>query len=141
MMEEALYSILTRPLLASLINDRCYPNERPQSANLPCITYTRMSGNRDHAMGGRTGLVESRYMIDCWAVDGGSKSGYLKAKELARSVVAIVAPLNSAFRELVSGVDIQGIFIRSERDYRADGASGVGKFSRISLDVTIWHTE
>jgi hypothetical protein len=139
-MEEALYTILSRAAVSAIVGSRIYPNERPQSTDLECVTYQRTSGVRDYVMGGRTGVVESRFLINCWAKSRASKSGYARAKLLARAVRDTISPAGG-FRETVSGIDIHGIFVRNERDERADGASGVGRFSRVMFDVTIWHTE
>lgn len=140
-MESVLFTILTRAPISDIIGNGCYPNERPQASNLPCITYNQASGNPDYAQSGRTGLIEARYQINCWGKSTDSKSGYLIAKELAKAVKDLVSPIDVVFRETIGNIDVQGFFIAQEIDYRADGASNVGKFPRVLLDVTIWFRE
>ncbi len=139
-MEEALFSILTgNAPIAARIDDRVYPIERPQGSKLDAITFQRAGGLRDYDMEGATGLVESRFLIWCWAEKKRGESAYRRAKYLARLVRDAFCP-SGGFRQTVGTTEIQGIFINNEDDSRADGATGTGAVG-VLLDCTFWHTE
>lgn len=139
-MEEAMFDLLNGdPSIRELVADRIWPLERDQGSKLPAITYQRSGGIRDYDMQGATGLVESRFLINCWGEKDRRKSAYKAAKELARLVAARFSP-DGGFRETIGSTEIQGIFINNEDDTRTDGATGVG-VARVFLDCTFWHKQ
>lgn len=139
-MEEAMFDLLHNDAaIASAVGDRITPLERDQGAKLPAITYQRSGGIRDYDMAGATGLVESRYLLRCWAEKTNKKSAYKEAKEVARLIVKRFTP-DGGFRETIGSTEIQGIFINNEDDQRADGATGTG-VAVVFLDCTFWHKE
>lgn len=131
-MEEALIDfMLENPALVALVSDRIDWQTRPQGASLPAITLQRVSGARDYAMEGPTGLVRSRMQVDCWG------STYASALGAARAV----RDLLSGVRTAIGDIQLQGAFIDSERhDFEKDGNAAEG-FHRVSMDFIIWHSE
>lgn len=131
-MEEALVDFMLRDAgLAALVATRINWQARPQGDALPSISLQRVSGVRDYAMQGPTGLVESRVQVDCWG------STYASALAVARSV----RDLLSGVRRNLGSTQLQGAFIDSERhDFEKDGNAAEG-FHRVSMDFQIWHSE
>lgn len=140
-MEEAMNALFTiDPAIKKMIGaDGVHPNERPQGSSLPAIVWVRAGGARDYDMEGATGLVESRFLIQCWGEKSGKMSAYKQAKTLMRLVVKRLTP-DGGFRETIGTTEIQGIFINNEDDTRTEGATGLG-LARVYLDCTIWHKE
>lgn len=131
-MEEALIGfMLANPALVLLVETRIDWQKRPQGDTLPSISMQRVSGVRDYAMQGATGLVQSRVQIDCW--------GETYASTLA--VARAVRDLLSGIRRNLGSTELQGAFIDSERHgYEKDG-NAAEAFHRISMDFQIWHSE
>ncbi len=143
-MEEAIFQILTgTPAVAAIANDSVFPLELPQGLEFRgAITYTQISGPRDHAQGGATGLVESRYHFLCQGKKDDNGSAYQNAKLLSRAVRDLFLPqTGGGFRKTVANTEIQGIFINNERDMRSEGAAAEGGVAGVLFDCTIWHKE
>lgn len=139
-MENAMPQLfLIDPDIKRMIDDRAWPGERDQGSKLPAITWQRAGGTRDYDMEGATGLVESRFLVQCWGEKTGNGSAYKQAKDLMRLVVKRFTP-QGGFRETIGTTEIQGIFINNEDDTRTEGATGLG-VARVYLDCTIWHKE
>jgi len=142
-MEEALYTILSGAAgITALTGTAIYPVQLPQGigALRSALTFRRVGGFREHAMDGPTGLVESRFIIDCWGQTDSNGSDYANAKNLARAVRDVVIP-SGGFKSTVGGIEIQGIFLNDEDETREDRVSGIGSVVRVSLDLQIWHKE
>lgn len=131
-MEEALVNFMLADAgLAALVSTRINWQTRPQGNALPSISLHRVSGVRDYAMEGPTGLVESRVQVDCWG------ETYVSALDVARAV----RDLLSGIRQTTGGIELQGVFISGERhDYEKDG-NAAEAFHRVSMDFQIWHSE
>lgn len=140
-MEEVMNQLFTiDPAIRAMVgDDGVHPIERPQGSKLPAITWLRAGGTRDYDMEGATGLVESRFLVQCWGEASGKVSAYKQAKTLLRLVVNRLTPAGG-FRETIGTTEIQGIFINNEDDTRTEGATGLG-VARVYLDCTIWHKE
>ena len=66
--EEALKSRLTSYAgLAALIGSRAFPMALPENPTLPAVVYQRISGTREQALGGSTGLARPRFQVIVWA--------------------------------------------------------------------------
>lgn len=131
-MEEALIGfMLSDAPLKALVGDRIDWQKRPQGDALPSISMQRVSGVRDYAMQGPTGLVQSRVQVDCWG------ETYASALAVARAA----RDLLSGIRRHIGATELQGAFIDGERhDFEKEGNAAEG-FHRISMDFQIWHSE
>ncbi len=126
-MEEALTTILS-----SVAGGRRYWVSAPQSLSTrPYIIMLRVSGNRDYAMSGPTGYVQSRIQVDIY------DESYGGAKTVARAVRDAV----SGFAGTIGGVHIQRISVESERDLPADDVGEITELFRTSIDLMIHHDE
>jgi hypothetical protein len=79
--EEALYAHLTANAgVLALVSTRVYPLVIPQDIALPAIAYQRISGPRELAHDGPTGMARARIQITCQAAT------YTAAKAVAEAV-------------------------------------------------------
>lgn len=125
--EEAIRAILVANSTVKAITTRIYPSTLPQDPIYPLILYIRISGYRDNALTGPSGLANPRFQIEAWATT------YSAAKALAN---AIRGALNG-YRGTVGQVSIGSFLIQSERDiYEPEAAC-----HRVVMDYTIWHSE
>ena len=126
-MEEALTSILS-----GVAGGRRYWVRAPQSLSTrPYIVMHRVSGNRDYHLDGPSGYVQSRVQVDIY------DKTYNGAKTVARAVRDAV----SGFAGVLNGVQIQRIFIESERDLPADDVGEITNLYRTTIDLMIHHDE
>ncbi len=131
-MEEALVAVLLADAaLAAIVGPRITWQVRPQGDALPAIVLQRVSGARDYAMEGPTGLVQSRVQMDCWSVT------YASALAVARALRNLL----SGLRTEAGGTELQGCFIDLERhSFEKDGEAAQA-FHRVMIDFQIWHSE
>lgn len=82
------YLIAVAPI-AALIGDRVFPQQLPQGATLPAVTYQRIAGQSmiDHE--GDAGLGRARIQIDCWGPTG--NTGYQQSVDLAETIRAALS--------------------------------------------------
>jgi hypothetical protein len=67
--------------LSALIGTRIYPAPAAQDVAGDYVTIQQISGPRQYAMGGATGLVDARFQVDCWS---GSSVGVRALAEQVR---------------------------------------------------------
>lgn len=128
MMEEDLVAhILASGDVSAIVQNRVSWVQRPQGSALPAIVLTLVSARRTYAMGGQSGLAESRVQVDCY----GDKYG--STKLLGRAV----ADLLSGARTTIGDTIIEGAFLDGERDLYEDES----KVFRNSQDFIIWHKQ
>ena len=126
-MEEALTSILS-----GVAGGRRYWLRAPQSLSTrPYIVLNRVSGNRDYHLKGASRYVQSRVQCDVYA------ETYSSVKATARALVAVV----SGYAGTIGGVQIQRIYVDSERDLPADDAGEITNLYRVSIDLMVHHDE
>ena len=78
-MEEALIEVLSgHGGLQAMVGNRSNWVRRPDFRQLPAVTLTVISGERQETMGGRPDLIRSRVTADCWG------RTYTEAKGVAR---------------------------------------------------------
>jgi hypothetical protein len=53
--------------LSALVAARIYPPPVPQNAVYPLVTYQLIDEVEQHAFGVASGIVDTRYQVDCWA--------------------------------------------------------------------------
>lgn len=124
-LEDALYTRLTGHAgTAALVGTRVYPNVLPQGVTFPCVSYRRVSGVREHAMGADPQNVESTVQVDCWATT------YAGVKALYTQVFQALTRyrLAGTFDDVFAGVP-QDLY-ESEKDLH-----------RVRIDFTVYHRE
>lgn len=60
--------LLSYSAVSTLIGSRMYPSALLQGCTLPAVVYTKLSTQREHAMGDVTKLSHATYQIDCYAL-------------------------------------------------------------------------
>ena len=113
--------------LSALVASRVYPLHLPQRPTLPAVTYQRIDGPREHAMGADPGLAHPRIQVDSWA------ASYASAKAVATQVRGAL----QRWRGTAAGVEVLAIYLESDQDdYEPET-----KQWRVRQDWTVWHRE
>ena len=129
MIEQGLYTYLSADAgITALVGSRIYALMLPQGVTYPAITYQRVSGPREYAMGGPAGVANPRFQIDIY-----SDTGYLAAKQVAGAVRSALSGYSGA----MGGETAQTVILSDERDIFEDDTG----LWRVSTDYTIWHDE
>jgi hypothetical protein len=127
MIESGLRTILINDSTISAITTRCYPVMIPQSPVYPLILYTKISGMRDHALEGPSGMAHPRFQIEAWA------ETYDEAKGLSEAIRSAL----DGYTGTSDSTYIGSCLLDSERDIYE---SEIDVF-RILQDYIIWHNE
>lgn len=130
---EAMFSLVTGDTgVSALIGDRLYPGRQPDAAPAgatayPCVTYDRLSGQREYSHNGDSGLPHPRFQFSVWAQD------YLDARTAATALISAL----SGYRGIVAGVEIQAVFIENDQEtFEAET-----KLHRVIVDAVVWHKD
>ena len=115
-----------------LVVARIYPNEVPQGASMPAISYEQASGDREHTMDGPVGMVDASFVINCWA------STYAVARELGGYVRLALDGYSGTVGSQVFCV----IFLMNESDnlQRIPDVKIIRRYSK-QLTFTVWFEE
>lgn len=120
---DMLYSDYT---LATLIEDRIYPNVIPQGTAMPAIAYQQISGTGEHDMNGPIRLQSGRWQITCYA------KTYTEMLTIAHRVRAVM--------DGYKGGNIAVVQMGNEGDQPqlSSGKDAILRYSRY-IEFTIWH--
>jgi hypothetical protein len=113
--------------VAALVSTRIYPLLVPQDATLPALAYQRISGPRDHAHTGATGLALARMQLTYVA------ASYEDTKSLAEAVRAAMDGLRGS----MGAVQVGSCMLDNEQD---DWATVFEK-PVVRHDYLIWYQE
>lgn len=101
------------------VDDRIYPQHRPQDIDEPSLVYFRIAGQRDNTLDGYSNLENPRISIECYATAVDAR------RELADAVIeAMGASTRFSAISAISPVDFYD--------------PGLGEYKRI-LDFSIWN--
>ncbi len=131
--ETALFAILhSDATIEGIVSDRIFPNIVQQGEAMPAITYQQISGPRDQTMDGPSGLVQTRFQINCLA------EKYIDARTLAEAVRKEL----DGYHGTVNTVVIQIIMLADEADL-PQVKPGTDRLKRYGkrLDFIIWFNE
>lgn len=78
--DDFAHYLLNVPQVAEIVGTQIYPQQAPQSAALPYITFFDVFDAPNNHSTGASGYVEKRLQVDCWGTT------YRSAKSLAREV-------------------------------------------------------
>ncbi len=145
MIETALLYLLTSAnpsgYLGALIGDRLYPNELPQDATFPAMTYRMISGPRAKNMDGNVGTTRFRFQFDCFAT---TSSGAVALREALRKTLDgfPVEQGHSGLIPISPPVRIHGAFADNENDSAEPSLEQAGpRLKRKSMDFIVWTKE
>jgi len=126
--EEGLYSRLQAVAgVTALVSTRVYPLLVPQEASLPAIAYQRISGPRETAHDGPSGLAFARMQVTCIG------SSYSSAKGVSEAVRAALDGQSGTWGSTVVGA----CFLDDESDIW----STVFEKPVVRADYLIWYQE
>jgi hypothetical protein len=74
-------ALINDAAVTALIGTRIYPMFLAQGYTLPAISYQRIVGDRPREQADKTGRVNARFQIDCWA------ESYSGAHDLSAKVI------------------------------------------------------
>jgi len=127
--EQAVDSILNgSAAVTALVGSRIYAGKAAQNATDPCIVYSRISSERDHAMSADTGLASARMQISCFG------RHYSEAMDVAEAVRGALQDYSGA----AGSVTIQRSFVANERFLGYDESS---RTYHVAIEFEIWHRE
>jgi hypothetical protein len=138
-LEQELFTYLSnRPAILALLsadgtlaNCRIFPDQAPQSAIFPRVTYQRISDVGIDHMGGGSDLSHALFQVDVWAMSSADRKAVSNA---VRSV------LHGAQRFSMGEVGINSIRLRGETDSVVDEEAGDDvPISRTRMDFSIWY--
>ncbi|HEG43246.1 MAG TPA: DUF3168 domain-containing protein [Phycisphaerales bacterium] len=132
--EKAIYSLLSGdPTLSALVGTRIDPMIVPQGTAMPAVTYMQIPSWRDNTLDGPSGLVRSRWQINCWALTTAE----------ARTVSNAVRQAIAGYSGSGTGVVIQAIMAPDlEIDIMANPAGkDVARRYGKTQDFEIWFCE
>ncbi len=131
--EAILNSLLKEDInIAAIVSTRVYPNIILQGAAMPALTYQQISGLRDEVMDSPTGLVNSRFQINCWS------DTYSETRDLANAVRIRFDGLSGIF----NGLKIAAILAidESEIPQFPAGEDVIKRYGK-RIDYNIWFEE
>lgn len=114
--------------ISGMIGGRIYPQELPQGAVLPAVTYTVVSDMTGYTMRG-AGTKRPRFQITAWG----------ETPDDAFTLAGLIEGKLSGFRGLAGGVQIPGIFKEDGRDRFEEGFENVANRYGRDLDFYVWH--
>lgn len=128
--EEAVRGLLVASVdITTLVSDRIYPSQAPESAGFPRVIY--QEADRQTVMTHSGPVQTNRYTMDlsCYAAD------YATAKRLAK----LIRRLLLGYKGTPSGVRVMGVFGESEADEIELPQHGDerGVFG-VSLSLALW---
>lgn len=124
---EAVHRLLaTWSPLTALVDDRILPSWATDTA-LPYVTITRVSKQRVRTLTGATGLVTSRFQIDCWA---GTQAE-------ADAIADVVYDRVNDY----TGDQIQESYVEEQQDVPEPSRASGSPVFRQSLDLIVWFEE
>lgn len=123
--------LLSQAPIAAIIGTRFYPQQLPQGATLPAVTYQRIAGQSliDHQ--GDAGLGRARIQLDCWAPAG--NTGYQQTVSMAESIRAAI----SGYRGPMGSNPATNARVINVMDIPEPET----KLWRRLVEVSIWHAE
>jgi len=127
--EKSIRSLLINDAAVSgYISGRVYPIYAPQNATYPCITYSRISTNKEHTVTGSIGFAETTFQLNIIAED------YTTSRELADAVRLLL----DGYKGSDAYTDkIGGIFIDNDTDIYYDDLD----LHCSMIDILVPHSE
>lgn len=113
--DEALLAyLLAQSGLATLIDRRLYPDERPQDSNLPAVSYMYISDVKEHTLTAQQKLESPMIQFTSYA------STIAQAREVSSQVKAALADYSGT----LSGLEVQYIKLVNELPSTERNADG-----------------
>lgn len=117
--------LLAAAPVTTLVGQRVYWVDRPQSAALPAIVLQTISDPRPQHLKGFEELRETRVQLDTFALT------YAQAKEIAEAAIAAIVPEHTG-----NGIIFNRALVESVRDLGEQTATQF--VHRTSVDLIMW---
>jgi hypothetical protein len=116
--------------IAGIVGARIYPLRVPQDADMPAITYQKISGRWHVQMSGPHNMSEERFQINCW------ETTYAGVKALADAVRAAL----NGYDSTINVVEVHIITLENETDLVVEipDIRSTRRYSR-ALDFLAWY--
>lgn len=129
--EQAIITaLLADSALIAVVGQRIYPVLAPQDIEAPYVVINKISGPRNHSMGGSSHLVNPRFQFSCFATT------YAVAKQVSGLIQTVLQGYSGTLGG-VGGVAVNGCFYEDETDMYEDDT----KLFHVALDFKLWHEE
>jgi len=133
--ETAFFSYVTsKAEITNLVSTRVFASVAPSSPTYPYITFTVISNQPEHYMGGSSGLTSVRLQVDAWA-----------------RLVSEQQDISEALRNVLDGygglmgtenLDVRMCFMENRNTFEEPDKQGKNlPVHRASIDYLIWHKE
>jgi len=128
MIEQAIRDVLVADAgVTNLVGSRVHFVQAPQDVDNPYIVLTKISGVRDNAHDGATGLVHTRIQLSVFATT------YYEAKQIVQAAQNVL----QAYSGLMGTVQVDSCFYENETDtYETDT-----KLYHVTSDYVLWNEE
>lgn len=121
--EEALRARLLAQVTE--VSSRVYPLVLPQGANLPAVSYQRISANRQHLMGADADVVDARFQFsifsnsfdECLAVKDKVRQALQRFGQVANPVIETLL-LITDFDDVLEDSEATARYFRSVLEFR-----------------------
>ena len=124
--------LIAEPTVNALIGAKIYPDNAPQGAALPYVTYFRASGPRVRSLKGPSGLSHPRIQLDVLAASRAS----------AKAIASAIRNLVDGYRGAMGSLTVQTIRVENDMDFSEDPEhAGEQTIYGVSLDAIIWFEE
>lgn len=113
------------------VDDRVYPNQAPQSAQLPRVTYQLISTQPYHHLLGTSGAETARVQVNCWA------DSPVGAHNVADSIQAAM----DSYQGALAGITVQMCRLDNRQELPAAPTDGSEQAThRVALDFLITYS-
>ncbi len=128
MIEQAIRDTLVADSdVTALVGSRVHFAQAPQDVASPYIVLTKISGVRDHAHDGATGLAHARIQLSAFATT------YYEAKQIVQAAQDVL----QAYSGLMGTVQVDSCLYENETDmFETDT-----RLYHVTSDYVIWHEE
>jgi hypothetical protein len=116
--------------LTALVSTRIYFVKAPQDVTNPYVVVSKISGVREHAHEGASGLAHPRFQCSVFATT------YKEAKSIAVQIQTALQGHSGTIGG-AGGVEVNGIFYDDEVDFWEEEHG----LYHIAMDFRIWHNE
>lgn len=129
----ALRTVLTGAAgVTAIVDNRIYPDRRPQDVVYPCITYSLYRDTSEHHMGGLSGLAEAAIEYECWAT----------TRLASRALYEQVRLALSRYKGVANSVDVRQVIPLGGDSYDVAPVDGSDDALYVSSrDFAAWYRE
>ncbi len=133
--EKGLYAYLTNESdITDIVSLRIFPMIVPETESYPAITYDRTSGDPKMTNDGESGLIETNFILKCWATT------YAGAKDLAEALRLV---LNGFGKSTMGAVTVNRSAMTDDSDMTPEYEGNTSRIKAygVAFDLQIWYQQ